>query len=187
VRSGRSRGEPTDAAVAADEGIAETLRLAPGVAGAPDGARVRLAALGRSQHVGEGLALEVRAADGERADRARLARHAGIGLLAEQHDRRKTGARSELARPREAAAARPFIGQHHRIEPLREELARQRSLANRSVHDQLRMRTPGDEPLPDVRAAVHVFFDQEQPHGAITARAAGGRHDAAQEPRHPEP
>src|SRR6516225_6289867 len=86
--AGCSRGEAPDATVAADEGIAETLRLAPGVARAPDGARVRLTALGLSQYVGEGLALEVCAGDGERSEGARLARHAGIGLLAQQHDRR---------------------------------------------------------------------------------------------------
>ena len=127
---------------------------------------MRLAPLGRCQHVPERLAVKIVAADGVRAERARLARHGRVGALAQQHDRSKAGTAGELARPVEAAAAGPFIGQQHRIESLCQELARERALRDRAVHHQLCLRAPGDEPLPDVRAAVRVFFDQQQAHRA---------------------
>ena len=125
---------------------------------------MRLAPLRRRQHVRKRLALEILAADGERAERCGIARHGRVGALAQQHDRGKAGTAGELARPVEAAAAGPFIGQQHRIEPLCQKLARERALRDRAVHHQLRVRAPGGEPLPDVRAAVRVFFDQQQAH-----------------------
>jgi len=109
--AGRATGETADAAVPADERIAETLGLASRPAGAPDGAGMRLAPLGGGEHVRKGLPVEIRGAHRIGTDRSRLARDAGIVVRAEQHDRREAGAAGELPRPGEAAAAGPFIGQ----------------------------------------------------------------------------
>src|SRR5690348_11523606 len=80
----RAGGQAADAAVSADEGIAEALCLASGSAGAPDRARVRLTPLGGGEHVRKPLALEVLAADGEGTVHPGLARDARIAVLAQQ-------------------------------------------------------------------------------------------------------
>src|SRR4029077_7001823 len=127
---------------AADEGIAEALRLAAGAARAPHRARVRGALLGLDQHALELLALELRPARRPEAERCRLAREAGVCTLAEEHDRRKAGAPGQLARPGEAAPARPFVGEQHGIVALREELGCECALRQRAVDGEARLRPP---------------------------------------------
>src|SRR5256886_356591 len=158
-----ARRQSADAAIAADEGIAEALRLAPRTAGAPHRARVRLASLGRGQHLREGVAIEVLVAQGIGAQRRGIARRGGV-RAAQQHQRCKPRTAGELPCPGETAAAGPDLRQQHRIEALRQELRRQRALRYRAVHHELRLRPPGGEPLPDVRAAARVLLDQQQSH-----------------------
>ena len=93
-----------------------------------------------------------------------VARYGSIGSLAQQHDGRKACAASELARPVEPTPAGPLVREQHRIEPLREKFARQCTVGDGPVHHQLRVRPPRDEALADVRAAAHVFLNQQQAH-----------------------
>src|SRR5256886_10581125 len=90
-----ARRQSADAAIAADEGIAEALRLAPRTAGAPHRARVRLASLGRGQHLREGVAIEVLVAQGIGAQRRGIARRGGV-RAAQQHQRCKPRTAGEL-------------------------------------------------------------------------------------------